>query len=145
MKKKINKKPITKKPIVKKLKTDKEKKLLNLIMANSGKTRRTKSIEAMMLEAGYARNTARQQKPIIDKIKQTKEYKNYIERLIAHRDKIIELMEEKAPRAEYRDLSSTLARVENIVLLAEGKPTSNINIISEEEKEKLDNLFDENS
>lgn len=145
MKKKQIKKPIKKKVDTSKLRTEKEKKLFNLISANLGNKKGTKTMEEMMIEAGYSLSTARQQSSILCKVKASKEYKGYIEKLIAHRDKIIGLMEERSSQAKYGELSQSLARIENIILLSEGKPTSNVNVLSDEDKNNLDELFDENS
>lgn len=145
MKKKIIKKKIKKKVDTSILRTEKEKKLFNLISANLGNKKGTKTMEEMMIEAGYSLSTARQQSAILCKVKASKEYKGYIEKLIAHRDKVIDLMETNASTAKYGELTASLARIENIILLGQGKSTSNVNILTKEEEEDLDGLFEENA
>jgi len=144
-KKKLIKKTPKKKVKVKRIRTEKEKKLFQLISANLGKTGKTKTIERMMLEAGYSKSMARQQSGIMCKIKKTKEFKNYIERLENHREKIMEWMDKKIDKAKYGELSASLARIENILLLSAGKPTSIINELSDKEKTELDKIYEENS
>lgn len=130
---------------VKKLKTPNQKKLFELISENIGKTGPKKTLEEMMIEAGYAESTARQQAGIMAGIKESEEFGNYLERLEKHKEKIILRMEKLVDHAQYNELSMALSRIENILLLAQGKPTSNVNILTDDEKKKLDQLFDENS
>lgn len=144
--KKILKKTKTKnKEVAPRIRTEKEKKLFKLILDNFGKTGKARTMYELMIEAGYSHNTAHEQSRILNKIKSTKEYTNYVERLEKHRETVIKRMEETVGTAKYGELSQSLARIENIVLLSQGRPTSNLNILSDEEKEDLDHLFDENS
>lgn len=144
-KKKIIKKTLKKKVIVKKIRTEKQKKLIKLISENLGKNTGAKTMLDMMIEAGYARSTALQQTSILCEVKETKEFKNYIERLESHREEIMKRMEALVGTAKYGELSMTLARIENIILLGQGKPTSIVNELSEKEKKAMDDLYKENS
>jgi len=149
VKKKIIKKTVKKTPkkkvIVKKLETEKQKKLFKLISENFGKSGGTKTMQEMMISAGYSETTSKQQTAILCKIKESEEYKDYIAWIEKHRKKIMKKMDDKIGSADYGELSRTFARLENILLLSQGKPTSNINVLSEEEKKDLDKLADDNA
>ena len=138
-------KPKNKKATVKKLRTEREKKLFKLISENLGKKGKGKSMKELMMNAGYSENTALQQTRILGKVKETKEFKSYIDRLKAHREVIIERMESLIGTAKYGEISMSLSRIENIVLLSEGKPTENVNVLSGKKKDEIDNIFKENS
>jgi len=139
------KKTLKKKAIVKRLGTPKEKKLIKIFSENFGKTGGSKTIQEMMMEAGYAKSTAMQQSVIIGRIKDSKEYQDHLKWLNRHKEMIMNRMDENIDKADYGELSRTLARIENIILLSQGKPTSNLNILSDKGKQELDDLFKDNS
>ncbi len=142
MKKKITK---NKKAPVKRLKTAKQKKLIKLISENLGGKKGGRTMKSMMLEAGYSESMANQQSSVLCLIKESKEFGDYIERLENMREKLMKRMEDTIDEASHSEVSASLARTENIILLASGRPTANVKILSEEDKEKMDSLFKDNS
>ena len=102
-----------------KIQTDKQRKLLELISANLGREKPMTMLE-MMLAAGYEESTARQQSTILVGIRE--ELAPIVAQMEAHRAEVIKEMVRKMPKAKYRDITDSLAKLtKNIQLLSGGK------------------------
>lgn len=107
-----------------KIQTDKQRKLVKLIAENVG-LEKPKTLMQMMLEAGYAEETARQQSGILAGIKE--ELDPIVEKLEAHRLKVIERLAKKLDAATYRDLTDSLDKLTKNIQLLRGKATERPN------------------
>lgn len=142
------------KPVVKKAqggKTDgrrdseKKRRLAKLITENFGKEKPL-TYEQMCVKAGYSPETARgKAKQFMDAAREEPEVKDFVERLKKHREKILERMETKIGTAGYVPASMGLSTVNKAIDLAEGKPTSRVQLLAPEEKDELDEILDDNT
>lgn len=104
--------------------TQKKQKLIKLISENLGIEGFTKSMYEMMLEAGYAESSAKQQTAILTGIKE--ELKPLANQLEGLRIKAIEELEKnknKFKTANLRDLVSSIDTLTKNIQLISGKPT----------------------
>ena len=119
-----------------KIQTDKQRKLVKLISENVGLAK-PKTLLAMMLEAGYAEETARQQSGILNGIQD--ELDPIVQKLEAHRLKVIDRLSKKLDAASYRDLTDSLDKLTKNIQLLRGKPTDRTNNVIT----GLENMTDE--
>lgn len=103
-----------------KIQTDKQRKLVKLIAENVG-LEKPKTLMQMMLEAGYAEETARQQSGILAGIRE--ELDPIVTELEAHRTEVLKRMRKEYSKARYRDLSDSLDKLTKQVQLLSGKAT----------------------
>ena len=101
--------------------TQKQKKLIRLISENIGNKGFTKTMKAMMLEAGYSPSMAKRQQSTLESIKG--ETKTLMRSLEDERDAAIKAMQGKRRKAKYRDLSESVAKLTKVIQLLGGKPT----------------------
>jgi ParB-like chromosome segregation protein Spo0J len=107
-----------------KVQTDKQRKLVKLLSENVGLAK-PKTMLEMMLEAGYSEETARQQTGILNGIRE--ELDPIVEKLEAHRLKVIDRLAKKLDAATYRDLTDSLDKLTKNIQLLRGKPTERPN------------------
>jgi hypothetical protein len=100
--------------------TDKQAKLVKLISENVGLAK-PKTLLEMMLEAGYEESTARQQSGILNGIQD--QLDPIVQKLEAHRLKVIDRLAKKLDAATYRDLTDSLDKLTKNIQLLRGKPT----------------------
>lgn len=117
--------------------TEKQKKLLKLISENIGISGSTKSMYQMMLEAGYSESTAKQQSGILAGIQDKLD--PIVQAMIDHREKVLEQMKEKLPKAQYHNLIEALDKLTKNIQLLSGKATERPNNVIT----GLENLTDE--
>jgi hypothetical protein len=103
-----------------KTQTDKQRKLLQLISENLGLAK-PKSMQQMMLDAGYSEASAHQQTTLLVGIRE--ELDPIVQKLEAHRLKVIERMAKKIDAATYRDLTDSLDKTTKNIQLLRGKAT----------------------
>ena len=102
------------------------------------------SVEAILLKAGYAPETARQQTNVMASL--APHLDPIVERIEKHRDKILERMEDPKvfKSATYSDLARALDITTKSARLLGGKSTSNLAVIHDERRKELDALIDDN-
>ncbi len=83
--------------------------------------------EKIQIEKGYSKNSARSYKAMNTKTFK-REIAPFLTRLLQHRERVIEKMEETIDSAEYRDLSSSLERTTKVIQLVTGGSTENVAI-----------------
>ena len=114
----------------------KQKKAIELLtdqIVNGG----TFTIEELLLKAGYAPETARQQAAIMAGIRPHLE--PIIEEMRSHRDVVIARMKKKVTKASYADLISSLDKLTKNIQLLSGKATSTFSL-SDEDREAIADL-----
>lgn len=100
----------------------------------------SKSIEAILLEAGYAPESAKQQSNVMAGIKP--HLKTFIEEMEEHREVVITRMKQKVDTAEYGELTRALDVLTRNMQLLGGKPTHNVSL-TDERRSELDKLIDD--
>ena len=100
--------------------TEKQRKLLKLVSENIG-LEKPKTMLEMMLEAGYAEETARQQSGILAGIRE--DLDPIVAELEAHRLEVMQRMRKEFSKARYRDLSDALDKLTKNIQLLSGKAT----------------------
>ena len=98
-----------------------------------------KSIAAILLEAGYAPESARQETNIMAGIKP--HIAPFVERMEAHRQRVMERLEAKVDDAGYADLVRSLDVLTHNIQLLGGKPTANV-ALSAEVRAAIDHLIE---
>ena len=119
-----------------KIQTDKQRKLVKLVSENLGLAKPKTMIE-MMLEAGYSEESAHQQSTILVGIRD--ELDPIVQKLEAHRLKVIDRLSKKLDAASYRDLTDSLDKLTKNIQLLRGKPTDRTNNVIT----GLENMTDE--
>jgi phage terminase small subunit len=117
--------------------TEKQKKLLKLISENIGISGSTKSMYQMMIEAGYSESSAHQQSTILVGIKDKLD--PIVQAMTDHREKVLEQMAKKLPKAHYHNLIEALDKLTKNIQLLSGKATERPNNVIT----GLENLTDE--
>lgn len=103
--------------------TEHQKKLVKLITENLGSEGPAKTLERLMLDAGYSPESARQQSNILAGIRE--ELQPIVQEMMDHRTEVIAQMKSKINKAKYRDLTDALDKLtKNIQLLSGGKTAS---------------------
>lgn len=120
---KQNKQAETKKPPIKKgrYSTPRKELLIDKITENLGKRKGRKSLQKIIKEAGYSDETARQQQNILETIRP--DLDPILQRLVTHREKVLEMMEKKVTKAAYMHLSITLGILTKDIQLLSGGVT----------------------
>lgn len=142
----VKKKKVPKKAKSKaKASTLKQKKLIQKISENLGNTNRAKSMYQIMIEAGYAKTTAKQQSTVLVRVKD--DVKSLITKLEEKRDLAIShLTEEKLITSNAKELSSVIDKLTKNVELLSGRPTDiKENKLPEEERDLINQILYENS
>jgi hypothetical protein len=100
----------------------------------------TKSIHDILLEAGYAPETARQHSHAMAGIRP--HLADFIQEMEDHRAKVMEAMKTKILSADYADLVRGLDVLTKNIQLLGGKPTANF-ALTDERRAELDALADQ--
>ncbi len=124
--------------------TQKQEKLIKLILDNLGNKKNTRTLRDMMREVGYSEAQCKNPKQILNTKAVKEGTQDFLKSL---RDKrklaITHLTEDKLKTSGARDLASITDTFTKNIQLLEGKPTENINYkISKAEQEKIDNLLE---
>ena len=107
---------------IKRRPTEKQKKLLAVMSENISKRGFTKSMTKMMIEAGYAKSTARRQEGIVNTKVIRKGAVSIVKAMEIERNEAIKAMKRKRPKAKYRDLADAADKLtKNIQLLGGGE------------------------
>src|SRR5437762_2742051 len=101
----------------------------------------TKGIKEMMEEAGYAPESVRQYSNIMAGIRPHLD--PFVQRMDAHREKVMTKMEEKVDMADYASLTRSLDVLTENMRLLTGKTTSNVGVIVGDRRGEIDRLIDE--
>jgi len=101
--------------------TERQRKMMKLFTANLGNGKKTQSIKAMMLEAGYSESSAEQQTSLLIPIKE--KMKTVVDKLKKEREEILKAMVKKRETAGYADLVRGLDITTKNIQLLGGKPT----------------------
>jgi len=117
--------------------TVRQQRLIELIQRNliapDGKKM---SMQDMMIKAGFTKSTAHQQTRVLSSVRIKLD--PIVKRLIAHRNKVIDLMEKKLPRAAYEDLYRSLNTLtKNIQLLSGGATDRPDLMISDDQYQRI--------
>ena len=124
----------TRPPII----TPQQKRAVELFKQNTlGGT--GKSVEAILLEAGYSEESAKQQTNVMAGIRP--HLQPFMERMIAHREAVLSKMEERIDKADYADLTRALDKLTHNIQLLGGKPTGNV-ILTDARRAELEELID---
>ena len=121
--------------------TGKQSKLIKLISENIGLDD-PKTMEEMMLEAGYAPSVAKQQSLILAGIKDDMD--DIVKAMEEERTEILKALKVKRPDAQYRDLIAGLDKTTKNIQLLGGKATSRVDVLDTKTQEEIDGLIDEN-
>lgn len=112
--------------MAKKKLTEHQKKLIRLITDNLGNSEPAKTLEELMLEAGYSPESARQQSNIMAGIRP--QLDPIIEKLQARRDKAAEaITDKKLDKASARDSAYVVDVLTKNIQLLSGKATERPN------------------
>lgn len=101
--------------------TEKQKKMIKLFTENIGSSKKTKTLKAMMLEAGYSESSANQQTSLLSPIRDR--MKTVVDKLEKEREEILKEMVNKRKKANYSDLVKGLDITTKNIQLLGGKPT----------------------
>ena len=112
-------------PKIKRRSTQHQKKLIRLISDNLSKDGPAKTLEQLMLDAGYAKSTARQQAMIMAGIRD--DLQPIVQRLDEERQRAINLLPKKIQKAKYRDLIDGIDKLTKNAQLLSGGKTANDN------------------
>ena len=108
--------------------TTRQQKLIKLLLENLGNPKGGKSMYDMMLEAGYEETTAHEQSGTLAGIRE--ELKPFVQKLMDHREKVIERMQATLPKAQYHNLVESLDKLTKNIQLLSGKATDNVRDIT---------------
>lgn len=112
--------------------TPKKKKFLRIVSSNFGTKGFTKTIEEMLIEAGYAKKTARQHSAILVGIKPELEKLNPLVKVMKDlRNKAVKVLkesEDKFTKASLRDLIDAIDKLTKNIQLISGKPTESVGL-----------------
>lgn len=100
----------------------------------------TKTIEEILLDAGYAPESARQQMNVMIGIRP--HLQPFIKKMEAHRERVLERMENKVDIANYGELVRSLDVLTKNIQLLGGKATQKIEV-DDERRAALDALIDD--
>lgn len=126
-----------------------KERLLQLISENFGKSKPL-TMYQMMLNAGYAESTAKQQSAVLMTIKEGAEegdptVTSHLERLKKIREKMLARLEDQVQYAKYGSLAYGLTVLDKSIALMEGKPTERIaHELPEEERLELLEILEMN-
>ena len=125
------------------LKTNNQRLAIQLF-TEALKNKKPFSVEDILLRAGYAPESARQQMNVMQSL--APHLDPIVERIEKHRDKILERMENPKvfKSATYSDLARALDITTKSARLLGGKSTSNLAVIHDERRKELDALIDDN-
>lgn len=99
----------------------------------------------ILRDAGYSEAVARQPHKVFDSPEVQEAIEPILDRLIRHRDRVLQRMEMLVDTAGYTSLSITIANMNKDIELLSGRPTTREeHILPEEERKQLDNLLEMN-
>lgn len=98
-------------------------------------------IEDLLLEAGYAPASAKQQTNVMQAIRPHVD--DFVKRLERHQDQVLDQMEEKVAEAKYHELARGLDVTVKSARLLSGRSTHNIAVISEDRRKHLEQLLED--
>lgn len=101
----------------------------------------TKSIEDILVEAGYALDSARQQTNVMLGIRAHVD--PIVERMEKLRLRALEHMEGTIKMASYADVTRAMHTLTHNIRLLSGKTTANLGVIHGERRGEIDRLIDE--
>ena len=122
--------------------TQKQQKLISLILENIGNTGFTKTMYQMMLEAGYSKKTAQVQSLTLASIED--ELKPIVNQLDKKRQKMIDKLDKTIDSATFRDLTDGIDKMTKNIQLLSGGATDRI-VITDKEKQEVDKAFSQNT
>ncbi len=139
--------PSVPKNLKKKKLTIKQQKLLTEISENLGKKGSTKTMYQMMLDAGFAENTAHQQASILGPLEEKPEAKDIVKMMQEKRAQAIDAITEvKLIKACARDLAYVTSTFTGTIELLSGRPTGREELVlPDKDKKEIDNIFDDNN
>ena len=125
--------------------TQKQIKLIKLIVENLGNQKTTKSIGKLMLEAGYSKIQSENPHQIFYSEAVQDGISDFVKMLDdKRRMALTKITESKLDKSTARELASITDTLNKTHELLSGKPTENVNYkISKGEKDKIDNLLDD--
>ncbi|MCR4307134.1 MAG: hypothetical protein NUV80_01080 [Candidatus Berkelbacteria bacterium] len=116
--------------------TTRQQKLIKLVSENIGNPNGTKTMYEMMLEAGFKESTAKQQSGILGGVKQ--ELQSIVQKLVDHREKVVERMQKTLPKAQYHNLVESLDKLTKNIQLLSGKPTDRTDLtLTDEQRRRI--------
>lgn len=122
--------------------SDKAKKTIELIAASGG----TKPVSAAMREAGYAESTAHNPQALTASPAFKAEIDKYLTDLVAHRRKILDLMDLQLSTASYANLTMALDVFTKQIQLLSGRATGRITFeLPDEKKREIENIISLNT
>jgi len=128
--------------------TQRQQKLVKILSVNIGTENSHKTMYDMMIEAGYAETTARQQSGVLAGIKERREVKDIVTRLEGIVQNAVKALEEK----DFSKIDATaIARIvkdmNHDIELLSGRPTERDDgelSLNPEDREMLDKILDAN-
>ena len=115
-----------------KKRTERQKKLIFLILENFRNPEKTETMYSMMLKAGYSETSATEQATTLAGIKD--DVSPIVNKLKDEREKAIKALSGKMKDAKYRDLVDAIDKFTKNAQLLSGKSTDNSAIIIKWEK-----------
>jgi hypothetical protein len=119
--------------------TPQQKRAIELFKQNM-LTNGTRSYEEILIQAGYSKESARQQSNVMAGIKP--HLAEFIDEMKEHRDVVIERMKTQVNSADYSSLVRAVDVLSRNIQLLGGKPTHNV-LLTDERRAELDGLIDE--
>jgi hypothetical protein len=120
--------------------TEKQKKLIKLMSENIGQKGSTKTMEKMLLEAGYSETTSHQQVGILNGVQDHLD--PIVKRLMTIRELAIDRAQKTMSKAKGSDAITAIDKLTKNIQLLSGRPTERPeSTLSEEDRQRLDNIL----
>lgn len=121
----------------------KSEKLVQLLIENYGKRGKRRSLGSLLLEAGYSPASAHNPKIILETKTIKEALTPFLETLVNRRNKALEaLTDDKIEKESAQKIAYIFDVLSKNTELLSGRPTERVDTLSDEEKQKLDELLD---
>lgn len=103
-------------------------------------SRSDKTLEQVLVEAGYSLESARQQSNVMAGLR--RHIDPIVTSMEGHREKVMALMDERIKEADYGQLTGALDKLTKNIRLLTGKSTQNLGVIVEERRAAIHRIID---
>ena len=118
--------------------TLRQKKVVEKIAENI-RSQKPKTKGRILREVGYSEDTSKRPSQVLESQGVKKELKPFLDKLVAHREKIIKAMDKKnLSKEQYKVLSDALQKFNHDIQLLSGGSTERFDLL---DKEQLDDLL----
>lgn len=107
--------------------TQKQQKLINLIVANLGNVKETKTMKELMLEAGYSKSQSTNPYQILESETIQEGIQPFVDKLLRERERIMdELAQRDISDERYKDMVDSMDKFTKNAQLLSGGHTENV-------------------